>query len=187
MNENKITCDICRDLLPLVKDGVASADSEAAVKQHIKNCSECEKLFDGKYVPAIEPSESPKALLRVKHRLTGIYAMLMLLGLYFGLSLTSGNDIFFNCLIMPIAGVFGYLAFRWRAVYIVPIILLIVSLITNALGFFNFDGVEVLDLMTLIPWIIIYTLFALAGIIIAMLLHFAFGKVNKEGSGENEH
>ena len=186
MNENKITCDVCRDLLPLVKDGVASADSEAAVRQHIGGCKECSMLFDGKLIPATEPSESPKALLRVKHRLTGIYAMLMLLGLYVGLSLTSGADMFYNCLIMPVAGVFGYMAFRRRAVYILPIVLIIVSAVTNALGFFNFDGMEVLDIMTLIPWIIIYTLFALAGIIIAMLLHFAFGKTKKERSGENE-
>lgn len=186
MNENKITCGVCRDLLPLVMDGVASADSEAAVREHIGGCNDCGMLFDGKFVPAAEPSESPKALLRFKHRLSGIYTALMLLGLYVGLSLTSGAEMFYNCLIMPVAGVFGYMAFRWRAVYILPIVLIIVSVITNTLGFFNFDGAEVLDIMTLISWIIIYTLFALAGIIIAMLLHFAFGKTNKEGSVENE-
>lgn len=187
MNDNKITCDVCRDLLPLVKDGVASADSEAAVREHVGGCEECAMLFDGKFVPAAEPSESPKALLRFKHRLSGIYTALMLLGLYVGLSLTSGAEMFYNCLIMPVAGVFGYMAFRWRAVYILPIVLIIVSVITNTLGFFNFDDAGVLDIiMTLILWIIIYTLFALAGIIIAMLLHFAFGKVKKEGSAENE-
>lgn len=186
MNENQITCDICRDLLPLVKDGVASADSEEAVRKHISGCGDCALLFDGKFVPAIEPSESPKALLRVKRWLSGVYAALMLLTLYFGFSLTAGSEVFYNCLIMPVVGVFGYLAFRWRAVYTVPVILLIVGIFTNALGFFNFDGAEVLDLMSLILWIIIYALFALSGIIIAMLLRFAFGKVRKEGSGENE-
>ena len=28
----ELTCDICRDLIPLVVDGVASEESEAAVK-----------------------------------------------------------------------------------------------------------------------------------------------------------
>lgn len=29
---NKISCDICMDLIPLVKDGIASEDSGNAVK-----------------------------------------------------------------------------------------------------------------------------------------------------------
>ena len=29
-----ISCEVCRDLMPLVRDGVASADSEALVRVH---------------------------------------------------------------------------------------------------------------------------------------------------------
>lgn len=177
---NEITCDICRDLLPLVKDGVASSDSEAAVLRHTQGCTGCAMLFAGKLIPATEPSASPKALLKVKRWLMWIYAVLMLLGLYFGLSLTAGSDPFYNCLIMPIAGVFGYMAFRWRAVYILPIVLVIVSFLGNALGFITVDGVKHIDILSLIPWIVIYMLFALAGMIIALLLHFAFGKRNSD-------
>ena len=32
---NKISCDICMDLIPLVKDGIASQESCNAVKNHI--------------------------------------------------------------------------------------------------------------------------------------------------------
>lgn len=174
MSENKITCDVCRDLLPLVKDGVASADSEAAVRRHIGECSECEMLFDGKYVLAIEPSESPKALLRVRRWLTCIYVALMLFGIYFGLSLTAGNDQFFNCLIMPVAGVFGYLVFKWKALFAVPVIMFVTYFITNALEIFG--GAERFDLIGLLSWTFIYSLFTWAGTIIAMLLNFAFGK-----------
>lgn len=178
MNENIITCDVCRDLLPLVKDGVASADSEAVVRRHISECSECEMLFDGKLVPAVEPSESPKALMRVKHRLTGVYTALMMLGIYFGLSLTASEDLFFNCLIMPIVGVFGYLAFRWKSLYTVPVILLIVQTVINALGFLR--GEERLDFLDLLIWVFIYSLFALGGIIAVMFFGFAFGKRKSE-------
>ncbi|MDE6030297.1 MAG: zf-HC2 domain-containing protein [Oscillospiraceae bacterium] len=184
MNENQITCDICRDLFPLVKDGVASADSETAVRRHIGGCRDCGQLFDGEIVTAEAVSEPPKALLRVKRRLTGVYMALMMLGIYFGLSLTASDDVFFNCLVMPFAGVFGYLVFRWKSVFAVPVILLILNMIINALGFFG-DTYR-LDFSELVSWTIIYSLFALAGIVIAMLLHYAFGKAKPERSDKNE-
>lgn len=183
MNEYKITCDVCRDLLPLVKDGVASADSEEAVRQHIGGCAECEKLFDGKLVPAIEPSESPKALLKVKRWLSWLYTALMLLGIYFGLSLTAGDDMFYNCLIMPIVGVFGYLVFKWKALFSVPIIMFVIFSLTNALG--TFGSSEHLDVLGLLSWMFIYSLFVWTGTVIAILLRFAFGK-NDFGKGEQK-
>lgn len=172
MNKNQITCDLCRDLIPLVKDGVASADSENAVIQHIENCPDCGGLFDGKIVPAVSVSESPKALSRVKRWLSIIYAVIMMLGICFGLSLTAGEDLFFNCLIMPIAGVFGYLVFRWKAFFAVPVVLIITGAVTNALDILG----ERLEPIDLVNWIFIYSLFALAGVMIAALFHFAFGK-----------
>jgi len=40
---NKITCDMCKDLMPLVKDGIASEDSRLAVTEHLKECEDCKK------------------------------------------------------------------------------------------------------------------------------------------------
>ena len=34
----KIPCAVCRDLMPLVQDGVASPESEALVKAHLAAC-----------------------------------------------------------------------------------------------------------------------------------------------------
>ena len=82
---------------------------------------------------------------------------------------------------MPAAGVFGYLAFRLKSFFIVPIILLFMSFITNALGTLS---VFKLDFRDILSWAFIYSLFALAGSIITMLFKFAFSKntSNKEGS-----
>ncbi len=173
---NQITCDICRDLIPLVRDGVASADSETAVREHIKDCKECGSLFDGKTVPA---ADSANTMLKIKRRLGGIYMALMLLGIYFGLTLTAGQDMFYNCLIMPIAGVFGYLAFRWKALFTVPALLVVLSILTNAVGLYGES--EQFDILMSLSWALIYIMFALAGIIIAMLLHFVFKKFDKKG------
>lgn len=178
MNE-KITCDICRDLIPLVKDGVASADSEEAVRLHAAGCSECALLLDGKLVENVKPSESPRGLRRAERWLTTVYAALMLLGLYVGVSFTDGEDMFFNTLLMPFAGALGYLAFRKKSLWIVPSLILIINVLGNFSGFFP----DKLDALSIINWALIYSLFALAGIIAAMLLKFAFGKDNSDKEG----
>lgn len=185
MSDNKINCEICRDLIPLVRDGVASAESEDAVRAHANGCNECALLLDGKLIPAVPPSGSPRVLLRVKRRLTVLYAVLMMLGVFFGLSITASDEMFFNCLIMPIAGVCGYLVFRWKSLFALPVILFVSCLMVNAVCFFV-RGQEDLDLVSLLLFTFIYSLFALGGIIIAMLLHFAFGGIKKERSAENE-
>lgn len=183
MNDNKINCEICRDLIPLVRDGVASADSEDAVRSHADGCNECAMLLDGKLVPAVPPSESPRVLLHVKRHLAIVYTVLMMLGIFFGLSITASEDMFFNCLIMPIVGVFGYLMFRWKALFAVPVILFVSSLIISAFGLIREAQV---DFVSMVLFSLIYSLFALSGIVISMLLHFAFGGKKTERSAENE-
>lgn len=173
-NNIKITCEICRDLLPLVQDGVASAESEEAVKAHIAECFECAENSS----PVEKAPEKPlpdKGLKSAKRYLTVIYSCLMLLGLYVGLSLTGGEDLFVNTLIMPVAGALGYLAFRLRALYIVPALLLVISFIANGLGLFA----ERVDLLELLGMAFIYFLFALGGIIVAMLYKFAIFGIKK--------
>ena len=44
---DKLTCNIVRDLMPLVLDDVASADSRQGVEEHIENCETCRAYFEG--------------------------------------------------------------------------------------------------------------------------------------------
>ena len=41
-----VSCAVVQDLMPLVRDGVASADSEALVQAHIESCADCRALWD---------------------------------------------------------------------------------------------------------------------------------------------
>lgn len=41
----EISCDICRDLIPLVTDGVASEDAVSAVKNHMEHCESCRNMY----------------------------------------------------------------------------------------------------------------------------------------------
>ncbi len=44
-NNMKFTCDVVTDLYPLYKDGLASADSREAIKEHLKECEECRNFY----------------------------------------------------------------------------------------------------------------------------------------------
>lgn len=172
---NKITCDICKDLMPLVKDGIASEDSRLAVEEHVQGCEICKKLYDGELTG--QPSVNVDLELelgKLKRKLQIFSAILMMFGVFFGLSLTASQEMFYNSLIMPVIGVLGYVIFRWKAVYQVPLLLLVMQLLINFLGLAR--GMEYLAVIEVVMWVGIYTIFVELGVLVAGLLHFAFKK-----------
>lgn len=189
----KITCDICMDLMPLVRDGVASEDSVTAVMNHISDCEDCKKIYDEMYInnkSITENNNTPqqiksqqlnsqsinidKAAKKVEKKINKYLGMIIMFGIFFGLSLTASEEMFLNSFIMPIIGVFGYYLFRWKAAYTVPCIIVISNFIINGIGFLR--GVEPLDIMSVVMWGSVYSLFAIIGTIIAGLLHFGLRK-----------
>ena len=168
---NEITCDLCMDLMPLVKDGVASEDSVAAVRNHIASCENCRMLFSDDAPPSVDTQKSFEKFYR---RLQLFSAMVMMFGIFFGLSLTAGSGIFYNTVIMPVIGALGYVIFRKRALYFVPVLLFVTHFATNLLGLVR--GVAHLDFYSLLMWTFLYSIFALLGVVVAWLLHFAFRK-----------
>lgn len=170
---NEISCEICMDLMPLVQDGVASPDSIAAVQAHIQTCPLCAALFEGQ---CPQPNQREKLLQKLHKESRHFSSMVLMFGVFYGLMLTAGSGLFYNILIMPAIGAIGYYLFRWKALYQIPILLLVTHVITNALGL----GEEYLDPVTLLFWTGLYCLFALLGTAIAALLHFALKKEEKE-------
>ena len=171
---NKITCDMCKDLMPLVTDGIASEDSRLAVEEHVKECEACKAIYDGLVQ---EPSVNPDLELelgKMKKRLQIFSAMLLMFGVFFGLSLTASDEMFYNSLIMPVIGVLGYVLFRWNAVYQVPILLLVMLFVINCFGMVR--GMEVMSVYGVVMWVGIYCIFVELGVLVAGLLHYAFRK-----------
>lgn len=166
---NEISCEICRDLIPLVKDGVASQDSAQAVLLHMEGCVSCRMVYGRKEKTAAPQEHVLRKLLR---RMRLFLAMVLMFGILFGLSLTAGSGIFYNVVLMPLIGAVGYYLFRWRSFYILPMLLTVTHGITNLLGMGN----EQLDLYSVLMWSGMYSLFAVLGVIIAALLHFVFRK-----------
>ena len=54
---NKITCDMCIDLMPLVQDGVASCDSRSSIEGHIAHCPACKRLFNEICTPPAQEAD----------------------------------------------------------------------------------------------------------------------------------
>jgi len=168
----EISCDLCMDLMPLVRDGIASDDSRRAVLAHIEHCADCRALFESDPPPAL--SDHKQAVERLKRRIRLFSAMLLMFGIFFGLSLTAGSDLFYNTIIMPIIGVLGYCIFRWYALAVVPLLLFGTHIATNLLGILL--GAAHLDLWSLVVWTVLYCIFAAVGVLIAGLVHFALRK-----------
>ena len=167
----KITCDVCMDLMPLVQDNVASEDSITLVKQHLETCPECRAMFEGQ-IPV--PSDSNQIIEKIQRKTHTFLSMVLMFGVFFGLSLTASSELFLNSLIMPILGCIGYYLFRWKALYVTPGLLLITHLITNTFGLIY--NSQHLDIASLFMWTALYSLFSIIGTIIAGLIHFALRK-----------
>lgn len=171
---NKITCDMCMDLIPLVKDGIASEDSCLAVKEHIETCEICKKQYAGEITETSINIDLERELIKLKRRLQTFSTVLMMFGVFFGLSLTASNEMFYNSLIMPIVGALGYVIFRWRSVYLVPLLLFVMQCLINFFGLTR--GMEYMPMVAILMWVGIYSIFVVIGVIVAGLLHFAFRK-----------
>ncbi len=171
---NRLSCDICMDLMPLVRDGVASPDSTQAVHDHIAQCPDCARLWEGGEIPQVKPQA---VYQKFRTRLRLFSSMVLVLGLSLGLSLFSGMEMFYNILLMPAIGALGYSIFRWKALLVLPVVLLVTGFLNNFLGN-GFSG-EVQSPAGLLSWLWICFVFIAIGIAIAGLLHFALKKEEK--------
>ena len=179
----KTECSVVRDLLPLYVEDMVSTETAQYVKSHLAECPECqaelESLTAGEGLTAIEknPVEEvaktkpfKKMMKRMNRQFYSIaYAALIFL-IFLGFGWTGGENLMYNSLIMPVVGIFGYYVFRWKAIYKVPILLLIIDTFVCL-----FKLVD-LDLYSAFLWTVIYSIFVFVGIAIAFLLHFAFRK-----------
>lgn len=163
----QITCEICMDLIPLVQDGVAAGDSV----WHIQSCPQCRAMWEGQ-IPY--PADSGRILKSLRRRAQAFMGMVLMFGIFFGLSLTASSGLFLNSLIMPAIGAIGYFLCHWRSLYLTPFLLFAAHLVTNAIGAFR--GAEHLDLASLLLWSALYAVFAAIGTVIAGLLHIVFQK-----------
>ena len=168
----KLPCEICRDLLPLVRDGAASPESREAVLMHLKSCPDCRAEWDGKELP---PPDLKRISSRLRRGLLKAALGLIAIGVLLGLSLSESIGMFYNFLILPSVGAAAYWATRKKAWILMPAM----AVLTWIWHFIKYlaEGMEFLGALTTpFYWSIIYGLLCGLGVLIAALLHFAFRK-----------
>ena len=173
---SKVTCDVCKDLIPLVLDGVASKDSEELVNEHIDECEECKEYFSLYNENDINNKEcdSINIFNILRKKLKNLLIMLVVFGVLFGLGLTAKDNMLYNCIIMPLIGVIGYGICRWKAVYIVPSFMILCYMAIMVIQLI--EGIEYIELVSFLIWIGIYSIFVIVGVVIVGLLHYSFRK-----------
>lgn len=179
----KTECSVVRDLLPLYVEDMVNPETAEYVKSHLAECAECqaelENLKEGEGLTAIEKKPTVEAaeakpfktiMKRMNRQFYSIaYAALIFL-IFLGFGWTGGENLMYNSLIMPVVGIFGYYVFKWKAIYKLPVLLLIIDL-----AVFAFQLVEIGFADTLM-WTVLYAIFVFVGVAIAFLLHYAFKK-----------
>ncbi|MBO5355086.1 MAG: zf-HC2 domain-containing protein [Clostridia bacterium] len=183
----KTECSIVKDLLPLYMEDMVSRETAQYVSDHLKECPECRaelaELKGGTGLAAIEgkstlDTNSAKPFQKMMRRMNRQFHMLayslIIFFIFLGFAWTAGENLMYNSLIMPIVGVFGYYVFKWKAVYKVPVLLLLIDL-----AVFAFQLVEI-GFADTIGWTFIYSIFVLVGVAIAFLFHYAIKKEDQK-------
>lgn len=77
---NEIGCELCMDLIPLVRDGVAGEESRRAVERHVAECEVCRAYLAEEAAPSEVPEEKAlsRAVKRVR-RLSAVAAVVFIL------------------------------------------------------------------------------------------------------------
>lgn len=181
----KIPCAVCRDLMPLVQDGVASPESEELVRIHLHTCPACQALWQGTETPTEPEPPSPddgKIIQKLRRRYSTHLLLLAFVGIAAGIALGYTGSANWVILTLPFVwAVLTYrdtgmgkplLLFTLGLVVLDTIVKQVTYLETFSLG--NFFG-------NLLSGCILYVVLGGIGWLIGWLLHYA-----KESTHENK-
>lgn len=177
-----LPCSICRDLLPLVQDGVASPESEAAVRAHLQTCEACRALWPEageSSTPAPLPDDE-KVVRQLRRRINGWLVAFVGAGLALGLACSRSNvasGLLFVLLFPLVSGVTYWWGGRtWRAV---PPLAAVLWAVFNLVGTRGYFVPESAGTVAWIAWAVVGAVVAavlcLVGTLAAALLKYAFG------------
>lgn len=179
MENFNISCDVCLDLMPLVRDGVASDDSTSLVYEHIKTCDNCRAELENRNFSGNEQVDDKKIINSIKRSIYITGLAFVVFGALLGVYLSNSMGMFYNFIIMPFVGACGYLVFKNKW-YFTPVGIFVLSYVW--LFFQNiFSGALshgfTMDIFFMPMFLSgIYSALSILGVCIAALIRFAFRK-----------
>ena len=175
-----VSCDVVLDLIPLVKDGVASEDSTTIVKEHIESCKSCKAEFETfESINIEQPSLKDKNIIfAIKRSIFITQLVILVVGAIIGVAITNSMNMFYNFIIMPIIGGVSLIAFK-RKWYLAPLGIFILTYLWETTKIIGSGEFEWIFLYAGLYFSIIYSILVVLGVIIAMLLKFALKKEGK--------
>ena len=173
----KIPCAVCRDLMPLVQDGVASPESEALVKAHLAACPACRALWQGADAPAVPELPAPddgKILQKLRRRYSTHLLLLAFVGIAAGVALGYTGSANWVILLLPL--VWGVLTYRdtgmGRPLLLFTLGLAVLDAIVKQLVFLESFSIGNF-LFNLASGCVLYATLGGIGWLIGWLLHYA--------------
>ena len=173
----KIPCAVCRDLMPLVQDGVASPESEALVKAHLAACPACRALRQGADAPAVPELPAPddgKILQKLRRRYSAHLLLLAFVGIAAGVALGYTGRSNWVILLLPL--VWGVLTYRdtgmGRPLLLFTLGLVVLDAIVKQLVFLESFSIGNF-LFNLASGCVLYAALGGIGWLIGWLLHYA--------------
>ena len=177
MNTFEISCQVCEDLIPLVRDGVASEDSTRLVISHTSSCDSCRQLLEADGFRITEkPLPLPddrRILSRMKKRFYLLGLFLLAFGIGLGIFFTNSAGMFYNFAIMPVSGAMGYVLLR-KKWWFLPLGIFILTFLFTAVSLLLAGEGPVLLSGFLYGGV--YSVLCLIGSGVSALLCYAFGK-----------
>lgn len=87
-----ISCDVVFDLIPLVKDNVASEDSIKLVSEHLKSCENCKLELESYTLPMQTEIDDKRVVSSIKKKLFFFTSVLLLIGAFIGMALNKNSS-----------------------------------------------------------------------------------------------
>lgn len=176
-------CDVYIDLMPLAKDGAASAATQQALQEHLAICEGCRALYDALPPTPAAPNEDAAARTLAKLRRNFALGLLLVavIGAAVGLSLNESANLFYNVLILPAVGCAAYFALRKYSL-LAPVGMFLLALCWFVVrGWLNAeyagaDGVILWGslLAGSAMWACLYSAFFVLGVGLGAIFHAAF-------------
>lgn len=166
-----ISCNVALDLMPLVKDNIASEESKNLLKLHITHCESCNNTYNPSITTSITEKDSGKKFLKnikkqIRLFIIGIFIICLVC-----CSFVTFNSFQLNVYLMPILGIIGGLTFK-KKWYITPLLIFIITAVVMIIN--NFLNSS--NSLIIVPLIlsVFYSILSLLTCIILILIKYIF-------------